>query len=157
MWHEDGQKRDTRVSCAITINYIKAVIWKITLECLRGHWWRTDSFINVMFVMSRWQKRCWTVLKSFLLVALCCLWPTWPWSDHWVCVRVCVCGNVCEEAGTHRSCSVYSVFSGEICPVTGCRNDVALWLWLWTKRECRKCQVCHNRRQSASRYISIRV
>lgn len=28
------------------------------------------------------------------------------------------------------SWSIYSVFSGDICPVTGCRNDVLFWLWL---------------------------
>lgn len=32
------------------------------------------------------------------------------------------------------SSSVYSVFSGEICPVTGWRNDVARMLWLQDKR-----------------------
>lgn len=30
MWHEDDQKPAHGVSCAITVNYIKAVIWKIT-------------------------------------------------------------------------------------------------------------------------------
>lgn len=51
-----------------------------------------------------------------------------------------MCGNACDVparggGGTHLSCSVYSVFSGEIFPVTGCRNDVVLWLWLWGQRE----------------------
>lgn len=35
-----------------------------------------------------------------------------------------------RNRASHRSSRVYSVFSGEICPVTGCRNDVALRLWL---------------------------
>ena len=35
-----------------------------------------------------------------------------------------------DKRATHLSCRVYSVFSGEICPVTGCLNDVILRLWL---------------------------
>lgn len=35
MWHEDDQKPTPGVSCAITVNYIKAVIWKITLQSRR--------------------------------------------------------------------------------------------------------------------------
>lgn len=36
---------------------------------------------------------------------------------------------------THRSCTMKSVLSGEIWPVTGCRNAVVLWLWLSEKRQ----------------------
>lgn len=35
-----------------------------------------------------------------------------------------------RNGAAHRSSSVYSVFSGEIFPVTGWRKDVALRLWL---------------------------
>lgn len=35
-----------------------------------------------------------------------------------------------QRGHTHRSCRTKSTFSAEICPVTGCRNVVVLWLWL---------------------------
>lgn len=41
-----------------------------------------------------------------------------------------MCPSEVRKRAAYRSSSVYSVFSGEICPVTGCRNDVALRLWL---------------------------
>ena len=40
-----------------------------------------------------------------------------------------------ERCSTHCSCKMKSVFSGDICPVTGCLNAVLLWLWLDTRRK----------------------
>lgn len=40
-----------------------------------------------------------------------------------------------QKSITHCSCRRKSTFSGEICPVTGWRNAVALWLWLKRHKE----------------------
>lgn len=45
---------------------------------------------------------------------------------------------ICERWDTHRSCTTKSVFSGDIWPVTGCRNTVLLWLWLNERTEERR-------------------
>lgn len=107
-------------------------------------WQWTQPFLNVMMVMNI------TTRKLIAQASVCgrsslpphCDTPapwqaiSWspilcPWADLSVhSIPQCMHRSHDKNRATHLFCSVYSVFSGEICPVTGCRNDVALRLWL---------------------------
>lgn len=45
---------------------------------------------------------------------------------------------------THCSWRIKPTFSWDTCPVTGCRNVVVLWLWLWEEQRRREGTVVGN-------------
>lgn len=115
-------------------------------------WQWTQPFLNVMMVMNITTRNLIaqsSVCDRSSLPPHCdtpAPWQAISWSPilcTWADLSVhlilqCMHRSYDKDRATHLFCSVYSVFSGEICPVTGCRNDVALRLWLhdrgrWSK------------------------